>query len=76
LQQFDSNNPPPPMKQLRDSIIFRYKPNSKLLPFGEQEEGDVEKVAISVMKIVSEMEFINEFKKPPGNHYWQTIDYV
>jgi hypothetical protein len=26
--------------------------------------------------VVSELEFINEFKKGPGHHYWQTIDYI
>lgn len=54
MQQFDSNNPPPPMKLLRDSIIFRYKPDMKLIPQGEQGEDDVEKQPISVMKVVSE----------------------
>lgn len=42
------------MKLLRDSIIFRYKPDLKLLPSGNYVEADVEKQPISVMKIVSE----------------------
>jgi hypothetical protein len=64
------------MKLLRDSIIFRYKPDIKLIPHGEYAEGNVEKMPISVMKVVSEQEFTNEFKKPPGNPYWQTIDFI
>jgi len=28
------------------------------------------------MKVVSEQDFINEFKKPPGNQYWQSIDLI
>jgi hypothetical protein len=74
LQFFDANNPPPPMRQQRDAMIFRFKPDQSLAV--ELDHNTVDTKPIQVTKVLSEFEFINEFKRPPGHPYWSTIDHM
>ena len=75
LDQFDSNNPPPPTRLQRDSMIFRFKADPKLCPELDP-TNQVEVQPLMVVKVLSELDFINEFKRPPGHTYWQTIDLI
>lgn len=61
------------MRQQRDAMVFRYKADQSLIPELDHHT-QVEAVPLSVIRVLSELEFTNEFKKPPGHSYWQTID--
>jgi hypothetical protein len=65
---FDANNPPPPMKQQRDAMVFRFKPDPSLNE--DIDSSELEFKPLQVTKVLSELEYINEFKKPPGHPYW------
>jgi hypothetical protein len=55
-------------------MVFRYKADPSLQPALENTQ--VEAVPLCVIRVLSELDFINDFKKPPGNQYWQTIDLI
>lgn len=54
------------MRQQRDAMIFRYKADPSLIPELDHNT-QVEAVPLSVIRVLSELDFINEFKKPPGH---------
>jgi hypothetical protein len=62
------------MRQQRDAMIFRFKPDPNLAV--ELDNDTVESKPVQVTKVVSEFEFINEFKRPPGHPFWSTIDHM
>ena len=62
------------MRQQRDSMVFRFRGDPYITP--ELESEKVDSIPLSVVRVLSEFEFINEFKRPPGHQYWQTIDFM
>jgi hypothetical protein len=55
-------------------MVFRFKPDPNLAV--DLDSNTVESKAIQVTKVLSEFEYINEFKRPPGHPYWSTIDHM
>ena len=62
------------MRQQRDAMVFRFKPDANLAV--DLDSDTVESKPVQVTKVLSEFEYINEFKRPPGHSYWSTIDHV
>jgi len=62
------------MRQQRDAMIFRFKPDPTLTV--ELDNDTVESKPVQVTKVLSEFEYINEFKRPPGHLYWASIDHM
>ena len=55
-------------------MIFRYRADPQITPI--LDDNQVDSNPLSVVRVLSELDFINEFKRPPGHTYWQTIDYI
>ena len=60
------------MRQQRDSMVFRFKADPSLAP--DLDSTQIASNPLSVVRVLSELEFINEFKRAPGHQYWQTIE--
>lgn len=56
-------------------MVFRYKADPTI-ETELDETAEVEGTPLCVVRVLSELEFINEFKRPPGHQYWQTIDFM
>lgn len=50
-------------------MVFRYKADPTI-ETELDETAEVEGTPLCVVRVLSELEFINEFKRPPGHQYW------